>query len=147
MKTKLIIALSLMLAVISCGKRNPQPHSEEEALVMNFVVNMYNSSAFEDYDFLETHCSPSLLSQLTADYYDGEGGYAVWDFRTFAQDSKSDDVCPHGIITVTAEGNGWYSYEFFDGGFRGINRVKASIQNNVVVIEALEKVYDETMQE
>lgn len=145
MKTKLIIALSLMLAVISCGKRTPQPHSEEEALIMRFIIETYNSGAFEDYDFLEAHCSQSLLDQLAADYYDVEGGgYAVWEFRTMAQDSKSDDVCPHGVVTVTAEGDGWYAYEFFDGGFRGINRVKASLKDGVVVFEALERVYDET---
>lgn len=112
---------------------------------MRFIIETYNSGAFEDYDFLEAHCSQSLLDQLAADYYDVEGGgYAVWNFRTMAQDSKSDDVCPHGVVTVTAEGDGWYAYEFFDGGFRGINRVKASLKDGVVVFEALERVYDET---
>lgn len=145
MNTKLTLVLVLLLALMSCGRREQKPLSNDDALIMKFIIDTYNAQMYEDYDFLEAHCSQSLLNQLAADYYDTEdGGYAVWDFRTMSQDSKSDVDTAYGIITLRLEGDGWYSYEFFDSGFRGINRVKASIQNGEVMFEKLEKVYDET---
>lgn len=146
MKAKLTLVLALMLALMACGKQE-QKLSNDDAMIMKFIVDTYNSGMYVDYDFLEAHCSPALLERLQNDYpYEYEGvAYAVWDFRTNAQDNKSENDTTYGIITVRADGNGWYSYEFFDSGYRGINRVKASIKDNEVTFEELETVYDETL--
>ena len=56
---------------------------------------MYDDKLYEDYDFLQKHCSPELLKKLQDAYpYDSDGvAYATWLFRSGQQDSKpgSDD--------------------------------------------------------
>ncbi len=54
-----------------------------------FIREMYEKIQYENYSFLEKHCSKSLLAKLSEQYdYDGEG-YAVWKFRSGVQDGPS----------------------------------------------------------
>ncbi|MDY4160064.1 MAG: DUF4339 domain-containing protein [Prevotella sp.] len=116
---------------------------DEEEIVKDFLVNMYNNHLYEEYRFLENHCTRHLLDVLRADYeYDGTG-YAVWDFRTSSQDEKPDSELKNKIISVESLGDGWYTYEFYDGGWRGKKRVKASVVNGEVMMDVLETLYDE----
>lgn len=118
---------------------------EEERIIKEFITNMYNNHLYDEYKFLEKHCSRHLLEKLQEDYeYDHDGvAYAVWDFRTSAQDGKSDGNDKTQIISVTSSGDGWYTYEFYDGGWRGKTRLKCYIQDGEVIMDVLEKIYDE----
>ena len=116
---------------------------DEENIVKEFIVNMYNNHLYDEYRFLENHCTRHLLDVLRADYeYDGTG-YAVWDFRTCSQDGKPDSEYENKIISVESLGDGWYTYEFYDGGWRGKKRVKASVVDGEVMMDVLETLYDE----
>ncbi len=88
---------------------------------VDFIKEMYNNVCYEDYAFLKKHCSADMLKKLEEDYeYEG-GGYAVWEFRSGAQDGPSDQ---HEIISVTPEGDNWYKYEFYDMGIKGSHEIQ-----------------------
>lgn len=122
-----------------------QPTEDEQRVIIKFLTDMYNDDLYSDYDFLRNHCSESLLTMLENDYeYDHEGvAYAVWDFRTSAQDGKPDSDNLNNVISVEWAGDGWFTYEFYDQGWRGKKRVKASIKDGEVIMDALETLYDE----
>lgn len=122
----MIITFILILAVTaSCTQR---PDEGE------FIRDMYLQSLYEDYSFLEKHCSQSLLARLSEEYdYDGEG-YAVWKFRSGAQDGPSDE---HAIIRIESEADGWYRYTATDMGITFTRRIKLSSQGGKIVIEDL----------
>ena len=49
-----------------------------------------------------------MLNKLASDYdYDGFG-YAIWDFRSGAQDGDG----PTKILSITPLGDMWYRYDF-----------------------------------
>lgn len=118
---------------------------DEETTIKEFLTKMYNSDQYNEYDFIEKHCSGHLLKKLQEDYdYDTDGvAYAVWDFRTCSQEVKPDCDEESRVINVESNGDGWYTYEFYDGGWRGKNRVKAFIRDGEVIMDALERLYDE----
>jgi len=118
---------------------------DEDEVIKDFITKMYNEGLYEDYNFLEKHCTRHLLKQLEDDYeYDtDETAYAVWDFRTSSQDGKPDNELPNSVISVESSGDGWYTYEFIDGGWRGKHRIKAYVQDGEVMMDALERLYDE----
>lgn len=127
-----------------------EPELEDmDKKICDFIEVMYNERKYEDYDFLKKHCNNQLLRKLEKDYQDefedGSSGtaYATWDFRTLAQDGKSEDDCEYKIISVRANGDGWYTYEFLDMGFRGINTIKAEVVDGEVIMYDLLKEYDE----
>lgn len=125
---------------------------EEDRIIKEFITNMYNNHLYDEYKFLEKHCSRHLLEKLQEDYnneYDNNdiNHYAVWDFRTKAQDCKTGDSSDKTqIISVNSSGDGWYTYEFYDGGWRGKTRLKCYIQDGEVIMDVLEKIYDECLE-
>ena len=65
-----------------------------------------------------------MLKKLASDYAaeygnEGEEAYAVWDFRTGAQDGDG----PSRIKSIKSLGDGWYRYDFLDMGNPGANKV------------------------
>lgn len=99
---------------------------------MEFIRGMYENVLYEDYGFLEKHCSESLLTKLSEAYdYEGEG-YAVWEFRSGAQDGPSNE---HGIISIEDDGDGWYIYTAVDMGITFRKRIKVSHEGGKVMIE------------
>lgn len=122
-----------------------QTSEDKKKVIIEFLTNMYNDDLYCEYDFLKSHCSQSLLTMLENDYeYDHEGvAYAVWDFRTSAQDGKPDSDNINKIINVESAGDGWFTYEFYDQGWHGKKRVKAFIKDGEVIMDALETLYDE----
>lgn len=97
-----------------------------------FISDMYEHTMYEDYDFLEEHCSKALLEKLESLYdYDGEG-YAVWEFRSGEQDGPSNE---HGIISIESVGDGWYKYTATDMGVVFSRQIKLSHKGNKVVID------------
>ena len=118
---------------------------EEERIIKEFITNMYNNHLYDEYRFLEKHCSRHLLEKLSEDYgYDHDGvAYAVWNFQTGAPEAKPGGNNKKEIVSVVASGDGWYTYEFYDNGWRGRTRLKCFIQDGEVIMDVLEKIYDE----
>lgn len=117
----------------------------EENEICGFITRMYNSRLYNNDEFLERHCSERLLKKLQEDYdYDCDGTcYATWDFRLYVMEGHPEREVEDHVIQTISQGNGWYTYEFYDSGFRGINRVKAYIKDDEVILDAIENVYNE----
>lgn len=99
---------------------------------MGFIRDMYEKVLYEDYGFLEKHCTEGLLTKLSEAYdYEGDG-YAVWEFRSGAQDGPSDE---HSVISIEDQGNGWYSYVAMDMGLTFTKRIRLSHEGGRTMIE------------
>lgn len=136
-------SLSLLMCATSCnGGRSTSPSNE--AVIHEFITDMYENQLYNEYDFLETHCSKELLQYLKDEFeYDGDG-YAGWLFRTGSQDSKPGaEGVKDKVLSITKDDDGWYHYTFTDGGWRGENKLKVHVENGKVMMEALERIYDE----
>ena len=104
-----------------------------------FITKMYNEKLYEDYDFLQKHCSPELLKKLQDAYpYDSdETAYATWLFRSGMQDSNPDSECKSAVKTVTSEGD-WYTYTALDMGWEFTKRIKLTSTDGKIIIENLD---------
>lgn len=153
----LTAAVCAALLCTACKSQNQKAEDGEEPAVESEVTefaeesddeisaairDMYLNGRFNDYGYLEEHCSAELLQKLADAYeYDCEPGqtvYAGWLFRSDSQDASSGK-----ILRLWKEGD-WYYYEGNDGEddypYRFINRVRASVRDGVVVFEDLENV-------
>ncbi|MBR5101187.1 MAG: hypothetical protein IKX34_07820 [Bacteroidales bacterium] len=107
--------------------------AEEDALIMDFIKEMYENSLFIENEFLESHCTPNLLQQLKDDYdYEGEG-YANWDFRSDSQDGFGEQT---GILKIEKI-DGRYYYEALDGGVKFRNILSAFVQDGKVLFDGI----------
>lgn len=106
-----------------------------------FITDMYNNKRYENDDFLRSHCTPKLLKKMAADFgYDCPQGicYAVWEFRSGAQDYATERL--HRIISITSLGDGFYKYFFFDRGIRGANKLRLTKQNGEILMDDVEAI-------
>lgn len=100
---------------------------------------MYNDKLYEDYDFLQKHCSPELLKKLQEAYpYDSDGpAYASWLFRSGQQDSKPGSDGKTMMLDVKADGD-WYVYTALDMGWEFTNRIKVTCPDGKIIIEDMD---------
>ena len=110
-----------------------------EMMFEAFITKMYNEKLYEDYGFLQKHCSPELLKKLQDAYpYDSDGpAYATWLFRNGQQDSKPGSDGKTMILDVTADGN-WYTYKALDMGWEFTNRIKLISKDGKIIIEDMD---------
>ncbi|MBP9998261.1 MAG: rhodanese-like domain-containing protein [Bacteroidales bacterium] len=121
-----IICVILALCSILGGCRRSKSVSYE-----TFVRDMYERHLYEDESFLLRHCSPELLQKLRDNYpYEGDG-YAVWAFRSGAQDGPSQR---YGLTEVRFDGE-WCTYIGYDMGVEFLRCVKLYDKNGVVMME------------
>jgi hypothetical protein len=114
-----------------------------EMMFEAFITKMYNEKLYEDYDFLQKHCSPELLQKLQDAYpYDSDGpAYATWLFRSGMQDSKPDaeqfSDLKTMMLDVKADGD-WYVYTALDMGWKVTNRIKMISKDGKIIIEDMD---------
>ena len=110
-----------------------------EMMFEAFITKMYNEKLYEDYYFLQKHCSPELLKKLQDAYtYDSdEPAYATWLFRSGQQDSKPGSDDKTMILDVTADGD-WYTYKALDMGWEFTNRIKLTSKDGKIIIEDMD---------
>ena len=110
-----------------------------EMMFEAFITKIYNEKLYEDYDFLQKHCSPELLKKLQDAYpYDSDKpAYATWQFRSGQQDSKPGSDGKTMILDVTADGD-WYTYKALDMGWEFTNRVKLTNKDGKIIIEDMD---------
>ena len=138
---KRIILLIISTFVLSISYAIGQTHNEttSEDTIKSFLTKMYNDKLYEDYDFLQKHCSPELLQKLQDAYpYDSDGpAYARWQFRSGQQDSKPGSDGKTMILDVTADGD-WYTYKALDMGWEFTNRIKLTSKDAKIIIEDMD---------
>lgn len=123
----------IVLLLVACGLG----HAGEADRILNFLKDMLVHSKFENYAFLNTHCTEKMLKKLESDYdYECDDGpcYAVWDFREGAS-----DVWEWKILEVKPESDGWFSYTFQENDVVRKHRILAREVNGVVMLFDLER--------
>ena len=139
MKRFFIIICSILLLSISYGIAQTKNQTTSEDTIRSFLIKMYNDKLYEDYDFLQKHCSPELLQKLQNAYtYDSDGpAYATWLFRSSLQDSKSGSDGKTMMLDVKADGD-WYVYTALDMGWKVTNRIKVISKDGKIIIEDMD---------
>ena len=104
---------------------------------VRFIRYFYTTCVFGNAGcepLLKKHCTERLLRKLHAGYgYDGDG-YAVWFFRTGAQDGPSD---VSEVREVVALGGGCFRVNFVDMGTEGHRIVKIVDENGAMKFDAV----------
>lgn len=122
----------------------------ESDSIISFLRLMYENSDYNNYPFLNGHCTQHLLSVLSEAYdYDCNESpcYATWLFRTQSQDYKSSTENESRVISVKDLGDNWFEIEFYDGGWKGIKKIKAYFKDGNIVMDMIETVYDEVIED
>ena len=106
---------------------------------MTFITKMYNEKLYEDYAFLQKHCSPELLKKLQdANPYDSNApAYATWQFRSGQQDTKPESDGKTMMLDQTADGD-WYTYKALDMGWEFTRRIKLTSKEGKIIIEDID---------
>ena len=113
-----------------------------EMMFEAFITKMYNEKLYEDYGFLQKHCSPELLKKLQDAYpYDSDGpAYATWLFRSRQQDSKPGSDGKTMMLDIKADGD-WYVYTALDMGWEFTCRIKVTCPDGKIIIEDIDMTY------
>lgn len=124
------------------AKADEEAKKQEEQAIKAFITDMYNNGRYMDYDFLRQHCTQRMLAKLEEEYeYDGEG-YAVWLFRTSAQDGKPGAKEGSKVISIKPD-TSYYRYKFYDQGWLGENKILVFCYEGNCYIDDVKRVYDE----
>ena len=104
--------------------------------IKSFIIRMYTEKLYEDYDFLQKHCSTELLKKLQdACPYDVDGvAYATWLFRSGQQDSRPDSKGLSYIQDIKTDKDDWYILSAVDMGWKFTKRLKVSNENGKIII-------------
>lgn len=104
--------------------------------VVKWIERMYNDKRYENYNFLQKHCSAEFLKKLQDAYsYDTDGiAYATWLFRSGQQDSKPGTKGETVMLEVKADGD-WFVYTVLDMGWEFANRIKVTNKDGEIIIE------------
>ena len=117
---------------------------EEQNMVKTFLKRLYNKYVFandglSNFEDIVEHFSPEILTKLRNEFeYDG-GGYAVWLFRTGAQDGPEEKS---EVISISTEGDGWYTVIFSDMGIKSSCRFQVKMVEGDVFVCDFENGYN-----
>lgn len=131
---------SIILFISCSNSTSTTGNQSNDDAVRELLTDMYNNELYQDYEWLEAHCTGNCLQYLQREYeYICEDGpcYAVWKFRTNSQDGYSDE---HKLLFVENQGNGYYDYTFLDMGVKGKNRVKIISDNQRLLIDEIKQI-------
>lgn len=155
MKRSILLGFFLVMSIlVCCGHQSPKTNSQVtqnssptaqtqknyEPMIKEFLTTLYNDyvlgiNGFKDFSRIKSHFSDKVLTRLRNEFvYDGEG-YAVWLFRSGAQEGPS---FTSQVNSITAGKNGWYTVSYTDAGYDGKCRFLVSIRNGEVFIEDFE---------
>ena len=158
---KLIVIAAAAIAV-SCGNKQQAQQSESDStfvatdsVVVEEVAPENNAAEldakaiekiqkfYKDYVFgqeeatdevINSYCTKKLAKKLADDYeYEG-GGYAVWDFRSGAQDGDSD---VQKVNNVEELGEGKYKVSYNDMGTKGSCIISVVVDGDNILFDEI----------
>lgn len=131
---KRLISFFVLFIVLFCNVSAQGKDRSDD--IRSFIITMYEDKLYQNYDFLQKHCSAELLKKLQEAYpYDADGiAYATWLFRSGQQDSKSGSNDKTCILEVKADKDDWYIYRAIDMGWEFTKRIKIFNKNGKIVI-------------
>ncbi len=114
--------------------------AEIDAQAIEMIQEFYKNYVFGDKeatdDVINKYCTKKLAKKLADDYeYEG-GGYAVWDFRSGAQDGDSDVQDVSGVEPL---GDGKYKVNYNDMGTKGTCTITVVVENDKILFDELSK--------
>ena len=155
--TKLFVTLMLAGAAMSCTTKAEKaeadatavetpaaldaPEIENEAVATKFIVDLYKNYVFMgaegNFEDIKDNFSDKILKELRDKYdFDGEG-YAVWMFRSDAQDGPED---AQTIEDINIDGDDWYTVSLNDMGNPAKCRFHITVDNGKVLVTDFEKI-------
>ena len=139
MKRIVLIIISILAMSVSYGIAQTEDQTTSEDTIKSFLTKMYNDKLYEDYDFLQKHCSDELLKKLQDAYtYDSDGpAYATWLFRSGLQDDMPGSDGKTMILNIKVDGD-WYVYTALDMGWKVTNRIKVISKDSKIIIEDMD---------
>ncbi len=139
MKRIVLIIISILAMSVSYGIAQTEDQTTSEDTIKSFLTKMYNDKLYEDYDFLQKHCSDELLKKLQDAYtYDSDGpAYATWLFRSGLQDDMPGSDGKSMMLDIKADGD-WYFYTALDMGWKFTNRIKVISKDGKIIIEDMD---------
>ena len=139
MKRFVLIICSILAMSVSYGIAQTEDQTTSEDTIKSFLTKIYNDKLYEDYDFLQKHCSDELLKKLQDAYtYDSDGpAYATWLFRSGLQDDMPGSDGKTMILNIKVDGD-WYVYTALDMGWKVTNRIKVISKDGKIIIEDID---------
>ena len=139
---KRLFSLIVLLTAVLCNVSAQDKDLNDD--IRFFITKMYEGKLYENYDFLQTHCSAELLKKLQDAYpYDANGvAYATWLFRSGQQDSKPESNGKSCMVEVKTDNGDWYIYRAIDMGWEFTKRIKVFNKNGKIVISDICPVKD-----
>ena len=139
---KRLISCFVLFIVMLCNARAQDKVLNDD--IRFFITKMYEDKLYQNYDFLQKHCSLELLKKLQEAYpYDVDGvAYATWLFRSEQQDSKPGTNGKSCMLEVKADKDNWYIYRAIDMGWEFTKRIKVSTKDGKIVISNICPVED-----
>lgn len=139
---KRLISFFVLFMVMVCNVSAQDKDLNDD--IRFFITKMYEGKLYENYDFLQTHCSAELLKKLQDAYpYDANGvAYATWLFRSGQQDSKPESNGKSCMVEVKTDNGDWYIYRAIDMGWEFTKRIKVFNKNGKIVISDICPVKD-----
>ena len=139
---KRLFSLIVLLTAVLCNVSAQDKDLNDD--IRSFITRMYEGKLYENYDFLQKHCSAELLKKLQDAYpYDANGvAYATWLFRSGQQDSKPESNGKSCMVEVKNDNGDWYIYRAIDMGWEFTKRIKVFNKNGKIVISDICPVKD-----
>jgi ribosomal protein L17 len=109
-----------------------------DAKAIEKIQEFYKSYVFGNKEatdaVIKKYCTKKLAKKLAADYeYEG-GGYAIWDFRSGAQDGDSD---VQEVNSVEALGDGKYKVSYNDMGTKGFCVISVVVDGDNILFDEI----------
>ena len=156
MKITTFVCIALSVICISCtNNKEAQNASEnvtlgtsgndsnESLIIKKFITEMYNDGKFNDENFMLPHCSDEMIQKLRDEYdYECEDGdcYAFWLFRSGHNGENPNSDYSTRLISITENGDGWFTYEYLDMGWKGENKIKVELIDDKVIIDDVQNI-------
>ena len=112
--------------------------AEIDAQAIEKIQEFYNNYVFGNEEatdaVINKYCTKKLAKKLADDYEQEGGGYAVWDFRSGAQDGDSD---VQKVNSVVALGEGKYKVSYNDMGTKGSCVISVVVEDDNILFDEL----------
>ena len=139
------IKISLILLVaataFSCSDKQESSSNNVDTKAIEKIQTFYTNYIFGDEfandSVIAKYCTKNLAQELSkaydAEFSDG-GGYAVWKFRSDAQDGE--DI--HEVEKIEPLGNGKYLIHYNDMGNKGTHTITIVQQDGEIFFDKLD---------
>lgn len=103
----------------------PKVSDSPEAMIKEFYQSYILGDVFPTNDIIDAYLSSGVKDALRIEE-DGVVGYEFWRFRTAAQDYDPEIGNVSKLNEVKSDGDGWYTVNYLDMGFKGQTKVKVA---------------------